>query len=424
MTVLPTQQLVDHLFRHESGKMVAVLTRIFGMHNLEMVEDVVQESFLKAMQFWKFDNMPDNPAAWLMQTARNKAIDIIRREQYFHKYSAELSGQLLADTEATVGQFFSEAEISDSQLRLIFACCHPQLKEEDQVALTLKTVSGFGPSEIARALVTTESTIQKRLYRAKEYIREHQLQMEIPAGYELNKRLETVYVVLYLLFNEGYNSLKADELIRKDVCAEAMRLCLLLTESKAGNKPATFALLSLMCLQASRFDSRLDEDNTIVLLEKQDRSKWDMRLIQLGYKYLNFSSSGDTLSIYHIESAIAAEHCMAATYEETNWKRMLQLYDMLLLQKPAPVVKLNRAVVLMQTGEVNAAIDMVWKIEEIEKLLASQHIYSAVLGEMYKQKGNFTEAQKLFRQSLQLVTSLPEKKLLETKIAACISRLK
>jgi len=192
-----SQQLVDHLFRHESGKMIAVLSRIFGIHNLEMAEDVVQEAFLKAVQVWKFDRIPDNPSAWLMQTARNKAIDIIRRRQNFGMYSKELASQLQAETENTVQHFFHDTEIADSQLQMIFACCHPSLKKEDQVALTLKIVSGFGIPEIARALVNNEATIQKRLFRAREFLKNENIQLEIPAGHELLRRLEMVHTIRF-----------------------------------------------------------------------------------------------------------------------------------------------------------------------------------------------------------------------------------
>jgi RNA polymerase sigma-70 factor (ECF subfamily) len=190
------EKVADHLFRHQSGKMIAVLTRIFGTHNLEMAEDVVQEAFLRAIQTWTFNQLPDNPAGWLMQVARNRAIDIIRRQQHFQQYSRELAGELERETEHTIEQFFSDAEIADSQLRMIFACCHPALKEEDQVALTLKTVSGFGITEIAHALVTSEAVIQKRLYRAKQFLKDNQIALEIPAGAELNSRLGTVHNVL------------------------------------------------------------------------------------------------------------------------------------------------------------------------------------------------------------------------------------
>ncbi|HWB25557.1 MAG TPA: sigma-70 family RNA polymerase sigma factor [Chitinophagaceae bacterium] len=415
MQTAPAQQLIDHLFRHEAGKMIAVLTRIFGMHNIEMAEDVVQEAFLKAIHAWKFE-IPANPAAWLMQTARNKAIDIVRRQQHYNQYSKEVAAQLRAETEHTIEQFFSDEEINDSQLRMIFTCCHPALKQEDRIALTLKTVSGFGVAEIARALVTNDAAIQKRLYRAKQFIKEHDIQFEIPAGQELMHRLDTVYTILYLLFNEGYNSIKADELIRRDLCGEAMRLANILSQNKAGKQPATYALLSLMCLQASRFDSRLDEENSIILLQHQDRNKWNRELIKLGYLFLNKSSKGNYLSVYHIESAIAAEHCLAASFSDTNWKRMLELYDLLLTMKATPVVALNRAVILSQSGETKRAIDEVLAIENIEALLESQHIYSAVLGDLFLTLRNYEQAKKYLSLSLHLTPSEPEKKLLNDKL--------
>jgi RNA polymerase sigma-70 factor (ECF subfamily) len=410
------QQLVDHLFRHESGKMIAVLTRIFGTHNLEMVEDVVQEAFLRAMKTWHFDQLPQNPSGWLMQVARHRAIDIIRRQQHFDQYSKEVALALQEETEQTVGQFFSDSEIADSQLRMIFACCHPALKEEDQVALTLKTVSGFGVAEIARALITNETVIQKRLYRARQYLKDHQIALEIPAGRELTTRLHIVYTVLYLLFNEGYNSLKADELIRKDICAEAMRLAFLLSEHRSGKQAATFALLALMCFQASRFESRIDADNSIILLQHQDRSTWNRELIQQGYYFLNQSATGDELTIYHLESAIAAEHCMAPGFQDTNWDRMLQLYNMLLEQKQTPLVLLNRAIVMAQLQQGVKAIQEIWQIEDIDNLLTTQYIFSAVLGDLYWQIGDEHNARKFLQMAHDLTTSLAEKKLIAGKM--------
>ncbi|HMH20927.1 MAG TPA: sigma-70 family RNA polymerase sigma factor [Puia sp.] len=412
-----SHQLVDHLFRHEAGKMIAVLTRIFGIHNLELVEDTVQETFLKALQVWKYHPLPDNPSGWLMQVARNKTIDLIRRQQRLSEISEELGALLQSDAEYTIGQFFLDTEIADSQLRMIFTCCHPSLNPEDQVALTLKTVSGFGVQEIARALVSSEATIQKRLYRAKEYIRTNDVQFEIPIGQALEERLETVYTVLYLLFNEGYNSIKADELIRYDICVEAMRLCKLLTEHKLGNTPSTSALLSLMCFQSSRFDSRIGDDNTIILLEQQDRSKWNKELIRMGYHYLNQSSTGDRLSVYHLESAIAAEHCLAPDFQSTNWKAMLRLYDHLLELKPIPVVQLNRAILLAQLNDLPAAIDTILDIPGIGQLLKHHYIYPAVLGDLYGKAGNTGESMKYLDIACQLTPSLAEKKLLREKIA-------
>jgi RNA polymerase sigma factor (sigma-70 family) len=398
--------------------MIAVLTRIFGIHNLELVEDTVQETFLKALQVWKFNALPDNPSAWLMQVARNRTIDLIRRQQKLADISGELQHRIQSDTENTIQHFFLDTEIADSQLRMIFTCCHPALSPEDQVALTLKTISGFGVQEIARALVSNDAAIQKRIYRAKENIRTNEVRFEIPIGLALAERLETVHTVLYLLFNEGYSSLKADELIRHDLCAEAMRLCKLLTEHKIVAQPSCFALLSLMCFQASRFDSRLGEDNTIVLLQHQDRSKWDRELMALGYHFLNQSATGDRLSVYHIESAIAAEHCLAPDFESTNWDALLKLYNYLLERKPIPIVQLNRSVILARTADVETAIDTILDIPNIVELLDRHYIYAAVLGDLYGKARNSTEACRLLAKAYELTPSLAEKKLLQEKLAA------
>ena len=413
--MLSSQQIVDHLFRHESGKMIAVLTRIFGIHNLEMAEDVVQEAFLKATQVWKF-TMPDEPAAWLMQVAKNKALDLIRRQQNFKQYSKEVASRLEQETESTIDQFFHDSEISDSQLRMIFTCCHPELKEEDQVALTLKTVSGFGGREIAKALLTNDETIQKRLYRAKQFIQEKSIAFEIPAGKELIKRVETVHAVLYLLFNEGYNSTKADELIQYDLCAEAMRLCKILVEHQSVNSFSSAALLSLMCFHAARFNSRIDENNSIILLPQQDRTKWSHELIKKGSYYLNMSSRGNAISVYHVESAIAAEHSLARSFKETNWQRLMQLYDLLMQIKPSPTVELNRAVVLAELGEIDKAIESILGIKKIGQLLESHYMYSAVLGDLYKRINDSENAAEYLLQAFRLTSSDAEKKLITKKL--------
>ena len=410
--------LVDHLFRHEAGKMIAVLTRLFGMHNLSMAEDVVQDAFLKATQTWKFKTVPDNPSGWLMQVAKNKALDILRRKNVADHYSAELSTQLQEATDNYVDQVFLDTEIEDSQLQLIFACCHPSLKEEDKVALTLKTVSGFGVKEIAKALLTQEETIQKRVYRAKQFIQQNNIVLEIPAGKALQQRLDTVHTVLYLIFNEGYNASKSDELIRKDICAEAMRLCLLLCEHKTVTHPASFALLALMCFQASRFESRLDKNNTIILLQQQDRSLWNHELIDRGYYYLNKSSSGENITVYHIESAIAAEHCLAKNFASTNFQRLLHLYDMLWQMKPTPVVQMNKAIVLSYSGKPKEAIELMNSIRGIELLLKTQYMFNAVLGELYIKNNQPQQATDYLEKALQLTQSDAEKKLLKEKINA------
>ena len=404
--------LIDHLFRHTAGKMVAVLTHFLGLHNLQMAEDVVQESFIKALQTWQLNGPPENAEAWLLQVAKNKAIDLIRRRDLQNRFSKDKALELAENAD----EFFHEQEVADSQLRMMFACCHPLLKQEDRVALTLQIVSAFSMSEIARALLTNEAVIQKRVFRAKAFLREQNILLEIPAGHDLKNRLQTVYTVLYLLFNEGYNSLKAEELIRKDLCGEAMRCCLLLTEHPLTKQPDAFALLALMCFQASRFDSRINAQNEIVLLQEQDRSLWDEELIQLGVQYLNRSAEGDDISAYQIEAAIAAEHAIAKSFAETNWQRLLEFYNLLLQTKSTPVTQLNRAVVLAQLGQIESAIASILHIQGIDGLLRTDHLYSAVLGELYKRLSNLVKAKEYLMHAQQLTPSLAEKKLLQIRL--------
>lgn len=416
MPTSSSNQLVDHLFRHEAGRMTAVLTRIFGTENLCIVEDVVQDAFVKAVQTWSFKGIPENPAGWLMAVARNKAIDIVRRNHNFRHISRELASQLEQVTEQQIEQLFLDHEITDSQLRMIFACCHPALDEEDQVAMTLKVVSGFSAAEIAKALVMQEAAVQKRLYRARKALEENKIPLEIPSGAALQARLDIVLLVIYLLFNEGYNSQKSDELIRKDLCVEAMRLCFLLSEHSATKKPDVFALLSLMCFQASRFESRMENGDTIILLQHQDRNLWDQDLIGKGYQFLNHSSQGKTLSVYHIESAIAAEHALASAFETTNWVRMLKLYDLLVSHKPTGIVILNRAVVKAQLELYGQILEDIWSIRNIEGLLASQYIYSAVIGDIYLRAKENIHAKKYLTQAMEMTQSNAEKKLIAQKL--------
>ena len=393
--------------------MVAVLSHLFGLHQLQMAEDVVQEAFLKAHQVWRFNNLPADPSAWLMQVAKNKAVDILRRETNFRKYTKK---HITEPGQADVNEYFHEQEVADNQLRMIFACCHPALKQDDQVALTLKIVSGFSMQEIARSLLTNEAAIQKRLHRARELLKTNGIKLEMPAGHELKRRLSAVHTVLYLLFNEGYNSITADELIRRDLCAEAMRCGKLLTEHKVVQQPSSFALLSLMCFHAARFDSRVDKEDNIILLPRQDRDRWDKELIAVGIAYLNKSSEGDELSIYHIESAIAAEHCLARSFEATNWPRLLKLYDFLYEANPTPVVQLNRAVVLAETGAVESAIQAIMSIPGIEKWIRSDYIFSAVLGDLYKRLSDIVKAREYLEHAHGLTSSHLEKRLMRKKI--------
>lgn len=411
------QKLTDHLFRHESGRMVAVLTRIFGFSNMELAEDVVQEAFAQALRDWTF-KIPDNPSAWLMTAAKNKAIDAIRRERYKKTFAEETAILLQSEytTAPVVESFFMPNEIKDSQLRMIFACCHPALSDEDQIALTLKTCSGFSLDEVSSALLTNPETTKKRIQRAKKFIVEKKIKFDIPAGNELKNRLDRVMHCLYLLFNEGYNSSSKSDLIRKDLCEEALRLALMLTENELTHLPKTFALVALMTLLASRFESRLDESGEIILLEDQDRSKWDQGLIRIGLDYLDKAATGKDLSAYHLEAAIVAEHSMADSFSATNWRHILALYDTLIQVNPSPIGLLNRAIVIGKLEGAERAIAEIKTIREIDHFLKVNYLFPAVLGEMYRLVGNAIESRRYLEAALQLTHSETEKKLLRKKI--------
>jgi len=415
----PWSSEVDHLFRHEAGRLVSILTRIFGAHNLALAEDVVQEAFMKALQDWRLGPLPRNPSGWLLATAKNKAIDAVRRNKHLTEFAEDVSYLLKSEYTAssTVNELFLDSEVADSQLRMIFTCCHPKLAPEIQLALTLKTLSGFGIEEIARALLVSKETINKRLYRARQFIRQQNIRFEIPAGDQLSRRLDMAYTVIYLLFNEGYNSSSSDELIRGDLCAEAMRLCLLLSEHAIGEKPKTYALLALMCFHASRFESRLGGAGEIILLQDQDREKWDRQLMRQGEMYLVKASEAEEPSQYHIEAAISAQYCLAPDFAHTDWRLIANLYDALLVMTRSPLVKLNRAVVLSRIHGPRVAIDEIKQIEGITELASQHYLYNAVLGQMYLEANEPAQAAAYIERAGALTSSPAEKRLLRKKLS-------
>src|SRR6516164_6982636 len=290
-------QLVEHLFRHESAKMVATLTRIFGIEHLNLVEDVVQEALGRALQTWPYRGIPENPSAWIMRASRNLALDVIRREKVFRGKEAEIARLIEAGASSTAGVVsFSENEIADDRLRMIFVCSHPVIPPEAQVALALKTLCAFSVTEISRAFLTTEAAIAKRLTRAKHKIQEAQVPLEIRVGDELARRLESVLQSLYLLFNEGYKASSGDKLVREALCHEAIRLTELLAQHRAGNQPKTQALLALMLLNAARTPAREDDEGNLIRLEEQDRTQWDHTMIARGMSRLRASAEGSRVS--------------------------------------------------------------------------------------------------------------------------------
>ncbi len=410
-------QQIGHLFRHEAGKMAAVLTRLLGFQRLDLAQDIVQDTLLKAMSVWKLKGIPENPSAWLYTVAKRKAIDWLRQQKLHESIHAEISLALQSEwtLSPTVNQLFLENEIEDSQLRMIFACCHPSISYESQIALTLKTLCGLSISEIAQSFLTNDETITKRLYRAREKIREEKISLDAPAPATLPGRLDAVLHTLYLLFNEGYNSSHPDLLIRTDLCEEAIRMCLLLTRNVLTDLPRTRALLALMCFQASRGDSRLNSDGSIILLKDQDRSLWHKDLIAKGKYYLELSAEGDIVSEYHLEAMIASCHADATSFENTNWKIIYGLYTALLEIKPSPVVEMNKAIALAYLDSFPRGLEALKKINGLDH----SHLYHSALGDFYFEMGNKSEACHHYHQAEQLTHSNTDKQLLHHKIKNC-----
>lgn len=408
---------VEHLYRQEAGKIVAALTAVFGLRYLELAEDALQEALLKALRQWSYGKLPPNPAAWLMQVAKNQALDLVRRDARFREKESAIVAAMERHPafSPAPGTFMSE-EIRDDQLRLIFACCHPELPGEARVALTLKTVCGFGVGEIARAFLMTPETIAKRLTRARDRLRRAAVPFEIPSGPELATRLDSVLDVLYLLFNEGYNASHGEELIRGALCDEAIRLATMLTEHVATERPKTHALLALFFLQAARFPARIDTVGEILLLQEQDRSRWNQELIAKGMSRLERAAAGQQPSAFHLQAGIAACHCLAKTYQETDWAKILSLYDLLLKIDASPVAALNRAVALAKVRGAAAGLKALDEIKN-QEALRRYYLFYAVRAEFCAELGRREEASENYREALALTEISAERNFLMTRLA-------
>ena len=414
--------IVEHLFRHESGKMVAILTGIFGLNHLSLAEDVVQEALARAFQTWPYYGVPENPSAWIMRTARNLALDVVRREKVFQDKEPEIVRLMDREGPAPDSIIFPEQEIADDRLRMMFVCCHPLIPPEAQVALALKTLGGFSVTEISRAFLTTDAAIAKRLTRAKQKIREARIPFEIPAGEELSRRLDGVLQSLYLLFNEGYKASSGNKLIREDVCAEAIRLAGLLAEHPAGNLSKTHALLALMLFSAARLPARLDSDGNLLRLQDQDRALWDQSMIARGMYHFTKSTSGDEISEYQLQAGIAACHSMAPDYAGTNWRQILALYDRLREFDPSPIVALNRAVAIAEVDGPQAGVEAIRAIPDLPSL-DSYYLLHAVLGEFELRLNHRLAAAVHLRRSLELVEIKSEHAFLAKRLQACEENL-
>jgi RNA polymerase sigma-70 factor (ECF subfamily) len=405
---------LENLFRHEAGRLVAALTRIFGVDHLALAEDVVQEALCRALETWKVHGTPDNPRAWLLATARNRALDLLRRERTARTFAPEVARFLEADV---ADELDDAAAAASDQLRMMFSCCHPRISEEAQVALVLHILCGFSVGEVASAFLSAEETIKKRITRAKGTLAGSKRLFELHDA-DFAPRLSSVQRALYLLFNEGYHGASAEAAVRVELCDEAMRLCSLLCDNPLTATPATHALLALMCLHAARLPARLDAAGDFTLLLEQDRSQWDAELTAEGQCWLERSAVGEELSAYHVEAAIASTHAAARRAEDTPWDTIVSLYDLLLRIRPSPVVALSRALAVAQRDGPERGLAEVREIADRERL-RDYPFYAAALGELERRAGRVEAARAHFTEALALARNPTERRLLERRIAEC-----
>jgi len=404
------KETLKALFQKEFSKMVAVISKLFGLQYIEIAEDIVSETFLLAMETWEVKGIPANPTAWLYMVAKQKTLYHFKRNKIFdNKIIPALTSEKEDDHEIAELDF-SPQNIKDSQLQMLFAICNPAIASEAQIGLALRILCGFGIDEISEAFLSNKQTINKRLFRAKEKLRSEKVKMELPSENEIENRLGNVLHIIYLLFNEGYYSKTQNQILQKTLCSDAMRLCVLLTEYEKTNRPKTNALLALMCFHTSRFKARQANSDSFLLYEDQNKELWDERLINQGCYFLNISAQGAEVSSYHLEARIASLHCMK---EDTpgKWLHILTLYDQLLVINYSPGVALNRTYALYKVHGREVAL------AEAEKLkLENNHFYFILLGELYKTTDSDKAISNLKKAYL-LSQTQTEKQILQAKMA-------
>ena len=400
--------------------MVAHLTRLLGPACLELAEETVQESMLRALQTWPYQGVPENAAAWLYRVAHNIAIDTLRRNRLLGDKTDAIVAELSVAAAAPPSDPYLEDQLRDDELAMIFMCCHPEIPREGRVALSLKTVGGFGVREIARAFLAEEPAIAQRLVRAKRLIRDRRLTLDMPPAAEWTRRLDSVLEVIYFMFNEGYTAHAGEDLIRQDLCLEALRLGRLVATSSIA-EPRVHALVALMALEAARLPARVNESGDLILLEHQDRSRWDPHLIALGFHHFDRSIAGDEVSEYHVQAAIAATHARAVTPEARDWPMILGMYDQLLALNPSPVIALNRVVAVARVhGPAQA-------LSELEPLagdpkLRGYYLLLAVQGHLLLELSRPAEAAACFQAALACPCTEPERRFLRRKLGDCRTR--
>lgn len=410
-----TNQLVAHLLRHQSGRIVATLARVFGAGHLDLAEDVVQDALVKALQQWPFKGIPENPAGWLTLVAKNRALDLLRRDASLAHKISEV--ERLAEPALRSASIRQPVPEMDDELALILMCSHPALPIECQVALTLKTVCGFSTAEIARAFLTPEATIAQRLVRAKRQIRERNIVIDPPSADELSERLESVLRVIYLMFNEGYSASSGDDLVRTDLCEEAIRLTSLLLEHRQSQTHAVHALLALMLLQAARLPARTQADGGFVLYRNQDRRLWDARLIALGLRHFGESAGGDRLTTYHLQAEIAAVYATATSDAGISWEKITELYLQLYSLEPTPIVALNGAIARAFWQGPAAGLRALDEISS-HPAMRNYHLLPSARAELLRQLGDYPAAAESYQIALKSPCSGSERRFLEEQLAA------
>ena len=405
---------LSHLFRHHAGQMVSVLSRIFGVEKIDMIEDAVQDALVAALQKWPFGGTPDNPRAWLIEVAKNRVLDRLRRDKRsepINDDSIEISDIFSSHTDIHLS-----SELGEDELKMIFACCHPAIAPDSQVALTLKTVGGFNVSEIAAAYLASEDAVAKMLSRAKGKLRSGGIMLEIPAGAALKDRLDAVLRVLYLMFNEGYSASAGEALIRRDLCFEAIRLARIIADHPITAAPKIHALIALFCFQAARLAARSDDRGDLVLLSEQDRSLWDERLMAEGLEHFRRSATGDELSDYHLEAEIASCYVLADDLDSVDWKRILRCHDMLQSGRFSPVVELNRIIAFGKVHGPEKALEELSQLGQ-NYLMTSFNFFHLTRAYFLTELGQNSQAAAAYRKAAELTRNDAVARFIQKRLA-------
>lgn len=406
---------IEHLFRQQSGKMFSILIRLFGFDNSTLIEDIIQESFLSAMKTWSIKGIPDNPEAWLMQVSKNKLINELKKRTNRTRLNEQFAGEKF---EEKVEELFLDTEIEDSQLRALFACCHPVLSQKEQIMTTLKILSGFSNIEIASGLLCSPSSVKKALYRAKKKLIAQDIALNSPFIEEAKDRIHSAHTIIYLIFNEGYKSTESEHVLNEDLCFEATRLALLVSQIEGQHQHDTYALLSLIYFSMSRFPSRLTDEGDVIELQFQDREKWDQEMIEAGIHFLNKAQTKNSLSKYYLEATIASIHCSTKNYENTDWKAITICYDRLLEIQKSPVLVINRIIAKSKWDSAEQALK---ELEDIESDLNQQlkPLFCSAKADILLNLKRYDLAKSYYQVACDLSKNNADKKFLLKKVYEC-----